>query len=375
MPPTARPDRPGLPTVLFVATPAALGGSNRSLVTVLGGLEGRVHRVLAAPGFGTFAELIRSEGLADEYVDLPRKPHHPLDRPLRLLAGLRVGWWALRNRKRLSAIHANALTGLNLAALGALLSRAPTVLWIHDPVGSKWGARLGPVLRRLLPDLRIAAVSRTAEGIAVENGLCEPGDAVIVPNPIDPAEIRSDEHRAGTAPLHVGYVGGATVRKGFDLMPAVIAATMDLPIVWKLYVFLEPQEENADIWKELEVFDRERVDPVGKLADVRQVYADLDVVFIPSRAESFCRVAAEAMLNEIPVVGTDIDPLQALLGDDEAGLIFPNEDVEAAVAALRKVVADPELRARLGRAGAERAARFSPAAITNALGRLYGIPS
>ncbi len=362
-----------LPTVLFVATPAALGGSNRSLITVLGGLEGRARRVLAAPGSGTFADLVREEHLADEYVNLPRKPLHPMDRVLRLLAGFRVGWWALRNRKRLTAIHANALTGLNLAALGAVLSRKPTVLWIHDPVGSRWGARLGPILRKLLPNLRIAAVSATAESIAVENGLCDEGTATIVPNPIDPAEILAAERRDGQLPLHVGYVGGASIRKGFDLLPTIIDATMDLPIVWKLYVFLEPQPENADVWKELERFSRDRVDPVGKLSDVGRVYGDLDIVFIPSRAESFCRVAAEAMLNRLPVVGSDIDPLLALLGDDEAGLIFPNEDVDAAVAALRRVVADPDLRSRLGEAGARRAARFSPDAITNELAKLYGI--
>ncbi len=361
------------PTILFVATPHALGGSNRSLITVLARLEGRVHRVLAAPGFGPFADLIRDEGLADEWVELPRRPHHPMDRVLRLAAGAKLAWWALRNRKRVLAIHANALTGLNLAAPAAIVSRRPTVVWIHDPVGSKWGERLGPLLRRLLPGLRLAAVSPTAESVAVANGLCDAGDAAIIPNPIDPAEIRAATRRTGATPLHVGFVGGASQRKGFDLLPEVIEATMDLPIVWKLYVFLEPSEENAPVWRRLEHYPPDRVDPVGKLPDVRAVYADLDIVFIPSRAESFCRVAAEAMMNGIPVVGSDIDPLHVLLGANEAGIIVPTGDAAAAAAALREMVGDADLRRSLGAQGERRAARYAPEAIAAQLAVLYGL--
>lgn len=362
-----------VPTVLFVATPHALGGSNRSLITVLAQLEGRVNRVLAAPDFGAFVEYVRGHGLAEEFIGLPRHSNSSLDRVMRAVAGFKIGLWSIRNRARLDAIHANALTGLNLAALASLMSRRQTVLWIHDPVGSRWGARLGPVLRRLLPRLRIAAVSRTAEGVAVENGLCRAGDAIVVPNPIEPEEVLALQRRAPGATIHVGYVGGSTIRKGFDLLPDAISATLDLPISWKLFVYLEPMAENQSVWTRLDAFDGDRVDRVGKLADIRKVYADLDIVFIPSRAESFCRVAAEAMLNGIPVVGSDIDPLQALLGNDEAGLIFPSEDVPAAVVALRTLVQDAGLRETLGREGRARAAKFSPDAIADHLCKLYGI--
>lgn len=363
----------GLPTVLFVATPAALGGSNRSLATLLAKLDGRVNRVLAAPPFGSFIDLVRREGLADEYVHLPRRPKHPLDRLYRLAAGVRIAWWAARNRSRLQAIHANALTGLNLATPAALLTQRTTVVWIHDPVSSRWGARLGPVLRRMLPHLRLAAVSPTAEAVAVENGLCDVGDATIVPNPIDPDEVLAPHIRDEPPPLHIGILGGATRRKGFDLMPAVIRGLQDLPVTWKLYVFLDPTDENREVWDELAEFPRSAVDPVGKQGDVDKVFADLDIVFCPSRAESFCRVAAEAMMNGLPVVASDIDPLVALLGDDEAGLLFPSSNVPAAVAALRTLVESPALRRRLGDEGRRRAATFEPEAITQQLLDLYGV--
>ena len=70
----------------------------------------------------------------------------------------------------------------------------------------------------------------------------------------------------------------------------------------------------------------------------------------PSVLESFCRVAAEAMLNGIPVVGSDLAPIRALLGDDEAGLLFPVGDTHRAAEAIARLVADGG-RTALGAAG------------------------
>lgn len=361
--------------MLFVTSPAALGGSNRSLVTLLSVLEGKVDRVLASPSRGTFVEHVRAEGLADEYVNLPRRFNTPLDRFLRIFGGLRIALWAARNRGRLVAIHANALTGLVLATPAALIARKRTVVWVHDPVGSWWGKRLGPIVRRLVPDLRCAAVSPTAEAVAVANGLCRPGDAAIIPNPIDPEEVLSTRAREGAHPIHVGFVGGATERKGFDLLPEVIRATSEQPLVWKLYVHKIPLQENESIWRKLRRFPPEQVDPVGKTADIASIYAQLDIVFCPSRIESFCRVAAEAMMNGLPVVASDIPPLRRLLGGNgEAGILFRPGDTEEAASAIIRLTSDSTLRRILGEEGRRRAAEFPPHSVARQLVDLYGVP-
>lgn len=364
-------ERPG---ILFVATPGPLGGSNRSLLTLFEQLEGKVTRILAAPARGAFTDLVRERNLVEEYVVLPRRPHHWTDRWLRLAGGGRIAWWLVRNRRRVAAIHANALTGLNLATPAALVSRVPVVAWIHDPTGSTWGSRIGPLVRRLIPRLRLAAVSTTAEASAVANGLCRPGDAAIVPNPIDPADVVAPE-RADHDPVTVGFLGGVTHRKGFDLVPAVVEALADEPVKLQLYVNLDRHGRSPAIWEQLDRWPPDRVEPVGKLDDVRGAYAAVDVVWVASRAESFCRVAAEAMMNGIPVVAGDIPPLRDLLGDDEAGLLYPVEDPAAAAAALRRLVHDPGLRRALGEAGRDRSRTFSPEEVAARLLELYGLSS
>jgi len=358
--------------VLFVVTPVPLGGSNRSMVTLLKSLEGRVHRVLASPGFGDFRELVIAEGLSEELVDLPRKPGSAFDRLLRVLSGLKIAWWAMRNRRRVRAIHANALTGLNMSLPAALVSRLRTVVWIHDPVGSQWGSRLGPVIRRLLPGLRIAAVSRTAEEVALDNGLCAEGDAVLIPNPIDPDDVLAPRKSPGDEVV-IGILGGASERKGFDLLPAAVDSLSNQSVKWMLYVSERVEPGMEPTWKSLRAQPSDRVVVAEKVSDVRKAYEGLDIVFCPSRNESFCRVAAEAMLNGIPVVGSDIEPLRALLGNNDAGLLFPVGDGAAASGSLQRLVVDPQLRASLGREGKKRAARFKPEAIAGQLMGLYGI--
>ncbi len=343
------------------------------MVTLLRSLEGQVHRVLALPKKGLFREVVVAEKLADEIIDLPRRPGWVADRFLRIGAGLKLARWAFRNRRHLTAIHANALTGLNLSVPSALLTRRRIVVWIHDPVGSKWGSRLGPTIRRLLPGLRIAAVSQTAEQVAVDNGLCKPGDATLVPNPIDPLEVVATTPKEPSETLVIGLLGGASERKGFDLLPDTVAALRDEPVKWLLYVHANVEPGMGPIWENLRSYPTDLVEPVAKVSDVRQAYASLDIVFCPSRNESFCRVAAEAMLNGLPVVGSDIEPLRRLLGDDEAGILFPVGDVDAASTALKRLVNSRDLRTQLGAVGKIRASAYQPDAIASQLMHLYGL--
>jgi glycosyltransferase involved in cell wall biosynthesis len=58
--------------------------------------------------------------------------------------------------------------------------------------------------------------------------------------------------------------------------------------------------------------------------------------------------------------------------DGETGLLCPEGDIEALAAALARLLADPSLGARLGRAGRERViAKFDLAARTEALELVY----
>ncbi len=87
---------------------------------------------------------------------------------------------------------------------------------------------------------------------------------------------------------------------------------------------------------------------------------------IPTRdfLEPWGLVANEAMNRSLPVIATTAVGAAAggLVRHEETGLVVPAGDAGALAAALRRLQADPALRARLGAAGREAVAHYSHAA-------------
>jgi glycosyltransferase involved in cell wall biosynthesis len=77
----------------------------------------------------------------------------------------------------------------------------------------------------------------------------------------------------------------------------------------------------------------------------KAVLADADVFALPSRYENFANVAAEAIACGIPVIITDSCGIRSLV-KDRAGLVIAPEK-EALAEALRKLICDKDLYARL----------------------------
>jgi D-inositol-3-phosphate glycosyltransferase len=96
--------------------------------------------------------------------------------------------------------------------------------------------------------------------------------------------------------------------------------------------------------------------PHGLLADV---YRAADLLLVPSRSESFGLVAAEAQACGIPVVAARTGGLVYVVDDGTSGVLVDGWDpADYADAALR-LIDDPELRAKMGKAATDWAKRFS----------------
>jgi phosphatidylinositol alpha-mannosyltransferase len=222
-------------------------------------------------------------------------------------------------------------------------------------------------------DIRWAAVSGLARDVLVEGGLATTDLVKIVPNPIDPADVVGPRQTAGSGSVdkvRIGYLGSDARYKGFLLLPDVVAELADAPVQWLVFSN-ERSSKSSEAWSQLRNLSSESVSFPGKVADVRDAYGQCDIVFMPSLDESFGRVAAEAMLNGLPVVASDLPPVRDLLDNGTAGLLFPPGDVAAAVRCLAELIDDAEKRARLGKRGHELAGRFEPHAVVAELTALY----
>jgi phosphatidylinositol alpha-mannosyltransferase len=368
------------PTVVFVSLPDGVGGSTRSLANLLGYLGGEAVRVLAAPPSGRFVGLVADGAKAEWHLPVVDwGMGRALVRRTRTAARL-IG--ALRpHHHRVRAIHANGLNELAAALPAAVLWRLPVVVWVHNSEPGRavevMSRIWGPVSRRC--PIRFAAVSDLARDVVTEARLARPDDVVIVPNPIDPDDVvagnrvAATEHPAGE-PVSVAYVGGPRDNKGFHFLPELIERVGERASVRWLIFSRQTDDHLSDVWDRLrELEGTGRVSIEGKLTDVSKVYARCDIVVNPSLRESFCRVAAEAMLNGIPVVASDLEPVRALLGDGDAGLLFPVGDIDAAAEAILRLVRDPALRDRLGAEGRGRAAAFGPEPVRQEFLDLLGL--
>jgi glycosyltransferase involved in cell wall biosynthesis len=84
-------------------------------------------------------------------------------------------------------------------------------------------------------------------------------------------------------------------------------------------------------------------------------YRGCAVSVIPSLEEGFGIPAAEAMGCGVPVVATDAGGLPEVVADGVTGLVVPKGSIDALTVAIDRLLGDPDLRAKMGRAGRERA--------------------
>ena len=92
--------------------------------------------------------------------------------------------------------------------------------------------------------------------------------------------------------------------------------------------------------------------------ELQRLYARAAVVACPSRREGFGVACLEAMAHGRPIVATRVGGLLDLVVDGETGITVPPRDPTALRSALERLLADPELRRRLGAAGRARARTY-----------------
>lgn len=350
----ARPERP----VVFVSAVTGHGGPNASLRLVVPRLRG-FQAVLVGPYTADEARASRAAGVPVEAIPRPRGARG-------LLAAMgRIARILLRYRKHRPIVFANGLTEAAIVAPGVLALRLRGLVWIHNYAPPRVARVLSPLLRHLARRrLHLAAVSNVAAGVG--RSVFGPEPTIrLVPNPIDP-RLPPPEVPAAAAPrrrLRVAYLAG-TDRwyKGFDLLPEILEASDGCAIDW-LIVAVEATQPKA--WRRLRaVMERLETATVtlrGRTDRVQDLYAWTDVVLIPSRQESFCRVAAEALAAGVGVVAARLPAIEEVCG--EVALFFTPEDCRGAAEVLRELALSPATIERSRELGRRRAERFATGAV------------
>ena len=244
---------------------------------------------------GIFVER-RLDGVAATVIG-PRSYAGPT--AIRYLALL---WRALTARGRFDGVEAHVLFPAGLIGLtAARLRRIPLIVYAHG-ADVRDTAVANPVYRWL------AGVVARGAAIVVTNSeataaLVRPlgAEAVVVPPGVDLDRFRPSV-RPGTG--RVLYLGGSDARK---------------------------RPEIAEQLAHTHVGPGIRTVPP---ADVPALMADHDIVLVPSRAEPFGLVAAEAIAAGRWVVASDVDGLREVVIDGVNGTLVGDGDFAAAIASV-----------------------------------------
>jgi len=94
-------------------------------------------------------------------------------------------------------------------------------------------------------------------------------------------------------------------------------------------------------------------------------------VVVPSLHEELGGTVLEALASGRPVIATTVGGLPDLVSEGETGLLVPPGRPPELAAAIARLLADPGMRSRLGRAGEREAAQFDAARVARDLVRVY----
>lgn len=226
----------------------------------------------------------------------------------------------------------------------------------------------------------IIAVSRETKEDVLRHFAIDPGRIHVIHNGIDPAEYRPtgrtealERHGVDPSKPYLLFVGRITRQKGIiHLVDAIPEIDPDLQVV-----LCAGAPDTAEIGREM----AERVAEVSAArpgvkwisemlprADVIQFYEHAALFCCPSVYEPFGIINLEAMACETAVVASRVGGIPEVVVPEETGLLvdlelrpgtFEPADPEifstGLANAINRLAADPELCARMGKAGRKRA--------------------
>jgi alpha-1,3-rhamnosyl/mannosyltransferase len=221
----------------------------------------------------------------------------------------------------------------------------------HD--ARRWRRSAGHVRRAA----RVVAVSRSSADQAMRLLDVDPRRIEVVPNGVDP---RFTPGPSADAPPYLLFVAAWGPHKGHAEAFATIAALAEQGYPHELRV-VGPNDE----WMSRRVDEvrarsswPDRVELVGYVADdvLVDLYRGASALVFTSRGEGFGLPVVEAMACATPVVAFDNSSMPEVAG--EAGVLVADGDVDAFVAAVRRVLDDDRYAGDRRAAGVEQAARF-----------------
>ena len=366
-------DRPR-PLTIFLGHTAVLSGGELALARLAPSLAERRRILVILAEDGPLVDRLRADGVEVEILPMDEKTRsmgrEGVGRGLAQVGqAARAVRYSLRLAHRLRSlspdqVHTNSLKAALYGGVAARLARVPCVIWhVRDRIADDYlpprAVRLVRALARRVPD---AVVANSSSTLATLGDVEVP--TLVLASPLDPSIVDHDGPR-GAGGLRLTLVGRLAPWKGQDLFLEAFASVFGGTDATARIVgsplfgedaFAEELEHRVDL-----LGLRSQVTLTGFSDDIAGELAATDVLVHCSRiAEPFGQVVIEGMGAGCCVVAADSGGPAESITDGVDGLLYATGSAADLARVLAEVAGDPDLRARLGRAGVITAERYRP---------------
>lgn len=345
---------------LFVSYSSALGGAERVLLDLAGGL-GEPAGLLCPPGplsEAASAAGLHVEALHPRRLELRGSVADRAAAPLRLAAQAREVRRSVRRLGPQTVIAWSMRPLLTCSVALAGLRRGPALVFQHNDVlpGPAVGAAVRAAARRAD---RVACFSQ-AMAEDLDPGGAQAGRLEVIHPGVDLERFTpAGPPPPGAQPeaLLLGAIAGwkrpelalelvAVAARRLPGLHLTVAGAPLGEVGERLLVALRERAQRDDL--------RGRVTFAGRVDDPRPALARASCLLHCADREPFGLALVEALASGRPVVApAAAGPLEIV--DESCGRLYPPGDVRAGAEALAGVLSDPEQAARMGAAGRERA--------------------
>lgn len=336
------------------------GGAETVFATLSSGLVDRGHAVTALVGDGSWlpAEMARRA----VPTSLLRRGG-AFDRPL--LAQIRR---TIREGD-IDVVHAHLFEGAVYASLAARLEGVPSVTTLHGQVDVQRGGARARVKQWLLSraTTRVVCVSAALRQDLQHVLRLAPSRVRVIPNGVTvraPSASRAPHPRLqAQGTRHVLAIGNIRQPKDYPTLLAAFAILREQAVDAHLHIAGEPDTAGlyASLQRQVQASGlTSHVTFHGFVSDPAPLLSQADCFVLSSSKEGFSLATIEAMLAGVCVVATRSGGPEEILRDGETGVLVPVGDPVSLASAVRRVLEDDALSARLATcAYTDASARFS----------------
>lgn len=346
--------------VLFVVDTLNFGGTETQTVQVAERLHAAGSRVTVAclHADGALTERLEKAGI--------RIVRYMTQGTLLSISGakqlLRLAWFI--RREKFDVVHAHDLWANLMGVPAARLAGTPVILSSQRDLAHLWWYT--PARTRVIRLIHRLATRVIANSVAVRDHVVTqfriPRERVsVLRNAVDIG--RFARARGNLEKLFPGVTSDhklvvvvanmhSAVKGHHDLIEAAKVICAAMPKV--KFVLVGEGMERGKFQEEVQ---RAGLDEnfffLGYRQDIAEILSCCDLSVLPSRAEGFPNAVLESMAAGLAVVATHVGGTPEMIENGVSGVLVPPQAPPALANAILRILRDPELSHRLGRAGQE----------------------